>query len=443
MDQVSLGGPRTYGDGAPRPRRPADDDGASARARTAILERAVARADAAGDHQVAIDGRRRLADDHCAAGRWDLAFPLLSACLRRHDRYADALGPAVDHDLCEWAAGLLPRLAEFPQVGLPQLDRALEDLARRWGSGPDGLRRLYQAQLTVGRVTGDWAIEERYFELWCALGGPRPGRAGDLELMIERLVLRGDPQSVAQGLELAEPALAGRVTLDRPMVGVTCLLALPLARAGALHLARALADTALRKVGQPEVGVEVAGHLIEFCALTGDLPNAVDLVGQRLWAFDGLHRPYGLLEFATAAAVLGRQVIDAGHAGHLLGAGPAAVPVEDLLRRAVATATDLAARFDARNGNDHHGTRVRARLAAAPLPVPVRRPLRAPARAGPPAAAPPATGPASTASTAPTAPAAPAASAAPGRSTTLEQPAPRIRAERSRIARWWRRHPQP
>jgi hypothetical protein len=120
----------------------------------------------------------------------------------------------------------------------------------------------------------------------------------------------------------------------------------------------------------------VAGSLIEFCALTGDLPTAVDLAERRLWVFDGLHRPYGLMEFATATAVLAREVIAAGYPGHILAGGQLTMTAEDLYERARDTAIGLAAQFDARNGNDHHGTRVRTRLVAQPLHVARRRELR-------------------------------------------------------------------
>ncbi|HEY6793414.1 MAG TPA: hypothetical protein VI248_01885 [Kineosporiaceae bacterium] len=418
MDQAIPGERRTFDEPAPRPRRSPDDDpspddpspdagvpspDAGARRppsverlraryveaagtqpgpeRVARWERLVGEAVGCGHHGLAIEARRRLSADHCRAGRWDLAFPLLSASLASYDEHAHDLGPDVDDLLRAWAARLLPVLAEFAQASLAQVERAFDDFAVRWAAGADGRRMLYQARLRVAPVTGDWSAEERYHELWLAVGGPRPGHADDVELAIRRLVLRGDPVSVARGLELAEPVLSGRDPLDRPLLGITCLLALPLARAGALHLARALADTAHRKLTQQDVRAEVAGTLIEFCALTGDLPSAVDLAERRLWVFDGLHRPYGVLEFATATAVLARRMIDEGHRGHVLGAGPLAITAEDLHRRAGEVALRLAAQFDVRNGNDHHGTRVRARLAADPLPVPRRRELR-PAEGG-------------------------------------------------------------
>ena len=95
--------------------------------------------------------------------------------------------------------------------------------------------------------------------------------------------------------------------------------------------------------------LEDHGVMAEFCALTGNLSEGTTWLGQ-LGELDNRKRPLATMEYAAAATVL------AGRLGWI-----------DTEQRMRALATDLAAKFDLRNGTTACGDRIRGRLEAEPL----------------------------------------------------------------------------
>lgn len=336
-------------------------------AQQAALENVVQHADAGGYHRLAFAARRSLADAYCVGRQWDKAFPLFARCLSDYDRRTGDYGPEEDWALRQWYTRIAVTMAEFPEISLAQISQVFDDMEHRFRTAGHNLRNVYEARQAVAMLTGDWDGEERWYQQWLAAGGPQPGNVWDFEIGIERLLRRGDSESVARALELAAPVLTGQLTFTEPPLPIWCLMLLPLVRAGESEQAAKTFWRAFRQHYETDrvYRYEYSGMMLEFCALTGNEWKGREDLKRRLTGFYTLNRPNGKMEFAASVAVLCRELVESGLGASLL----KPLSVEELYlvlalgEQMRGIALDLAERFDQRNGNTAVGDRIRARLA--------------------------------------------------------------------------------
>ncbi|MGH3489641.1 MAG: hypothetical protein ACRDP8_17265, partial [Actinopolymorphaceae bacterium] len=227
-----------------------------------------------------------------------------------------------------------------------------------------------------------------------AAGGPSPDSVWDFEEEVERLVFRGDDASVRKALELATPVLSGQLTFTEPSAPIQCLMLLPLARAGRYEEAAQAFQRARRAMYHGVYRYEYSAMRVEFCALTGNEKTGLSVLRENLAWFRTLNRPNGKMDYATAGAVLCRQLIAAGQGHEMVHANGSDLTwtVVGLHQELESIALELAAAFDARNGTTHQGDQIRARLAASPVVdfLPLTPTARRPDRSlAPPVGAPP------------------------------------------------------
>ncbi|PZS27434.1 MAG: hypothetical protein DLM58_18850, partial [Pseudonocardiales bacterium] len=352
------------------------DDG---EAKSALMEDVVRHADAAELHRLAFAARRSLANAYCVDRRWDKAFPLFSRCLSEYDQRAGEFGPVEGQALRQWYPWIVQSMVEFPEITLRQIYGALDDIERRFPADQGVIRDVLGVRRWLAEAACDWAEEEHCYQRWLAAGGVDPNSIWDFVTNLERLVNRGDDASLARARALAAPALAGHLSFDEPITPIQCVMALPLARLGETAEAKNAFKHAKRGLekGGP-YRFEYTGMLIEYCALAGDEVDGIIYLMRSLWGFYDLHRPYGKMRYATSAAVLTGQLIQAGRGNEKIKIvvprgeeEPREIPAKkwttakELHEQLTAIAFDLAARFDARNGGSGVTTAVRARLTPA------------------------------------------------------------------------------
>lgn len=259
-------------------------------------------------------------------------------------------------------------MAEFPEISLTQIAQVFDDLEHRFRAAGHNLRDVYEARQAVAMLTGNWDEEERWYQQWLAAGGPQPGNVWDFEVEVERLVRRGDEESVARALKLAAPVLGDQLTFTGPALPIWCLMLLPLARAGELEPAATMYWRAYREHYETShvYRYEYSGMMLEFCALTGNEWQGQEDLKRRVTGFYTLNRPNGKMEFAASVALLCRELVESGLGAQVFQAVRAEEKtlVITLGEQMRGTALDLAARFDQCNGNAAVGDRIRARLAA-------------------------------------------------------------------------------
>jgi hypothetical protein len=106
------------------------------------------------------------------------------------------------------------------------------------------------------------------------------------------------------------------------------------------------------------------GEHMEFCALTGNEGRGVEILAENWPMLTAVSDPLPRLDFLTGVAVLLRRLTAVGHGNIPVYAETAC----GLLARVMPEITDLATRFDARNGTTGVSGRLNQRLDRPRLP---------------------------------------------------------------------------
>lgn len=308
------------------------------------------------ERKTAFTARRELATACSYAGRWDQVFPLLRQCVDDFDHRRWVADESDEQDFLTWYAELVGWMAHFPNIPLRVIDEALADTESRLRAGGHELRAWFGSRRAVAESLGDWDAERWAYEQWSTLTPADSAERPEVEL--GRLLARGDEESLRSAREYAIPAFA---RLGDWAVAARCLMLTPLVLAGEHEHAVAAYRRVRRTANSESLRFEQHGAIIEFCALTGNAASAVELLSL-LPVVEQAQRPTAKLEFATAAAVLANQMIDQGRGEYRYGDSPE--NYFQLRTRMADLVTDLAARFDARDGDNRRGDRHHDRLTA-------------------------------------------------------------------------------
>lgn len=351
----------------------------------AAVEEVVAHADAAGLRDLAFAARMLATNAYVQGGEPAKAFVTFSWCLAdfdadpgRHDR-AHAL------ELLWHFKFAVRALTMFPDIPLDRTYAVLDDMERRYRDGGHSLYAVYSLRHLVARHVGDAAAAEHWYQRWCVT--PRdelsdcPGC--DPTRKVRYLVSCGrDEEAIA----LAEPVFAGRDTCVSQPQDMLVSLLVPYLRTGALDRAADAHRRAYLSHRQHLADLANIADHVEFCARTGNEARGLEIVERHLDWLDRPPSPYAAMEFASAAALVLSRLAGAGQADAPVRRRGGEVSVAALGEQLTELATDLAARFDARNGTPYQSQRIDQRLAAQPLveylPLSATARRRAPAPPG-------------------------------------------------------------
>ncbi|KAB2379425.1 hypothetical protein [Actinomadura montaniterrae] len=356
-------------------------------ARTVLVEDALRRAEEAGDEVLSFRVRVRLTDAYQFGGEPAKAFATFGRTLAEHDRDPGRFDePLV---LLWQMKAVVSSLTKFPEIPLDRTRAVLDDMERRYRAGGHSLQAVYRRRHIVARHLGDPSADE-WFAKWRAAQRDQLSdcEGCDPTGMVAHLADAGRYEEAA---EIAAPVLASELSCKEQPQGIQTAMLPVYLRTGRPEAAADAHRRAYRAHRRQIADLgDIADHL-EFCALTGNDARGLEIVQRHLgWLDRAPHAHAEMMFAAAAAAVLGR-VAASGRDGVTVrrpasGGRPAAdVPVAELRAELEGRATDLAARFDARNGTSHQGGKVRALLAAepvfgfVPLAAHHRRPSPAPA----------------------------------------------------------------
>ncbi|MGI5323403.1 hypothetical protein [Actinomadura nitritigenes] len=358
-------------------------------ARTVLVEDALRRAEEAGDEVLAFRVRVRLTDAYQFGGEPAKAFATFGRTLAEHDRDPGRFDePLV---LLWQMKAVVSSLTKFPEIPLDRARAVLDDMERRYRAGGHSLQAVYRRRHIVARHLGDPSADE-WFGRWRAAQRDQLSdcEGCDPTGMVAHLADAGRYEEAA---EIAAPVLASELSCKEQPQGIQTAMLPVYLRTGRPEAAADAHRRAYRAHRRQVADLgDIADHL-EFCALTGNDARGLEIVQRHLgWLDRAPHAHAEMMFAAAAAAVLGRVAASGRDAVTVRrpasGGRPAAdVPVAELRAELEARATELAARFDARNGTSHQGGKVRELLAAepvfgfVPLAAHHRRPAPAPAPA--------------------------------------------------------------
>lgn len=332
----------------------------------ALLDEAVRLADEAGEEELAYRARMHLTPSAHMAGDTDTMLASFGWCVGKHD--ADPvrfpIDPGVHVDLLfqyKWMAGRLASNSRFPRERVTALHADMERRYREAGVGQTG---VLQSRHDVALLLGDPDAAARFLI-------ERDGLERDDYSHCEACVrssdatfaqLRGDD---AEAIRLWEEILEQGLSCGEEPEFAESEALLPLLRAGRVEEALAAHARSYRAARTNPDGFPIIANHLVFCAVTGNLARGLQLLERHI---DGLaHDPFHEANHFSGLAAVGvllDAVVEAGEGATrvrgsdhptlepLLGAADGPRTAGELRDAAWSAAETIAARFDARNGND-------------------------------------------------------------------------------------------
>ncbi|WP_251095108.1 tetratricopeptide repeat protein [Streptomyces sp. Caat 7-52] len=323
----------------------------------------------------------------------DKMFVPFARLLRMWDERPEEFDEYETHSLhwvFKWmSAGMLDQ----PHIPLASVEKWLGEMEHRYRLAGYSERAVRSAEFSVAAHVGDLARAGRAYAAWLAAD-----RDGMADCHACELRVQGTWQvrcgRDAEALELWRPVLEGEFACAHEPHTVLASSLAPLLRLGRVDEARAHHLRGFRLVRPMESMRGAYADHVEFCALTGNEARGLELLAERPAYFTDTGQPRSRLDFMAVVTLLTDRLTGLG-LGERRVPGPAGRTwtARELAAHARAEATELAGRFDRRNGTSCVGDRIRARMAQRPLverlPLGVRnvRTAAVPAAAPPPAAA--------------------------------------------------------
>jgi hypothetical protein len=338
----------------------------------AAVEQLIRQADAAGDEYMSFASRMLATTAYVYGGEPARSFVTFSWCLAHHDNNPRPWHQHFEHSLLWYFKYMVNGLLSFPEVPLDRTRAVIDDMERRYREGGHSLQAVYKMRHRVARHLGAAEEAEEWYRRWTTT--PRDDLSDcagcDPSTQISYLASIGrDEEAVA----LAEPVLAGRLSCTEQPQGVLTALLMPYLRTGRREQARQAHLRAYRLHRGNLADLWDIGEHIAFCAVTGNEVRGLELLERHLDWLDRSPSPASTMHFAASAALLLRRLDAAGPAGLTVrrrahGDRPEAeVPVGALAEEMAATARQIAARFDARNGTSAQSEVVAQLLALTPI----------------------------------------------------------------------------
>lgn len=328
-------------------------------AKVGVLEEAVRLADAHADVMQGFRLREMLIEAATFGGSPEVAMVAFAWCLAAYDR-----DPERDFNVFgllwkyKW---VLDAVSEYPTIGRDQIRDMLADMERRYRAAGAGLHPVYQMTREVYRYMGDIPAAKAAHAL--VKKSPRDAlsncAACEEHAQVKYYL---DIGKTALAVKKAEPLVAGRLSCAQvPHITYSYLL-LPVLFAGDPATAAEYHRRGVRLLGTNPKHVASAARHLSFLAVTDNLPAAARYLEKHLGNALATTCPAWRFEFAAAAAFALDRLAGRPRpprvrvpAGAALPAGLDPAALRDHFR---GEARELAAAFDARNGNDSFARRL-------------------------------------------------------------------------------------
>jgi tetratricopeptide (TPR) repeat protein len=334
-------------------------------ARSARTEELVETADQLGDDEALAAALLALVDAYEYGSESPKVPVVFARALKLYDANPAAFDDNEVHRLYWYFKWVTTALISVPEVPLDTIRAWTEQIRTRYRAAGHRLHAVYAARYAIAWHTG--LDLDGAYEAWST----RPRDTfSDCEACEARRrgrywAARGDD---ARALAEWAPALEGNPACSEEPAATIAEALLPLVRTGRFDEAASFHRSGYRLTrAKISATVEVGRHL-EFAALTGNTPRAIELLAENRGRFDAALGPATALDFLTGVRVLLTRLAADG-AGEIPVPGPPGTThtVTSLLAWVTEQTDSITARFDARNGTSHLGDTHRARYAQLPL----------------------------------------------------------------------------
>ncbi len=344
----------------------------------ALLEEAVRLADTHRDTELGDEAREALIQTATFTGYPEKALVAFSWRLAQADRAPEQFPESRLMWAYKWIAG---SLASFPQISRQQIDDAFEDMAVRFRRSGYGMRSVYKIRWEAALDMREPDEARRYYRLWDKT--PRDANsdcnACEQDCRVFYHVYFG---KLEKALQLAEPILRGSMSCGTVPERTFGRVLLPLLRLGRVDEAAEYYRKGYRLASGNREFLDCLGDYLIFLVLTGNLSQGVKLFERHLgWAVETMDL-YARWRFYAAVSYFLPLLAQSGRTELKLRLieetpGYRADGRYETARLASlfdSLCRELAAQFDARNGNDGFARTLakqkRLKRWATPYPLP-------------------------------------------------------------------------
>lgn len=347
-------------------------------AKVAALERAVEAADAVGEPELLNYALSGLVDAYeFSRDSTRLLIPF-ARLLRNFDSRPDHFDAYLTRSLYWTFKWIVDTMIEQPDVPLESIEHWLQEMRRRYAEAGYSMHAPAAYEMQLAFHIGDYDRVATAIE---ALGEAEEDDMSDCTACqytsLATVVFYAEEDSADAAMEMLEPVLTGEHSCAHEPHYALALSLLPLVELGRADQARAnhLRGYQMCK-GKEDMVAMVALH-VEFCALTGNEHRALEILADHSRFFDldlGVRDRQRLLEVTVLTC---RRLKALGFADTAMpGPGAREWTAAELHDWAEAERAAICARFDARNGNDHHSTMSECVIDSTPYEKPVHLGLK-------------------------------------------------------------------
>jgi hypothetical protein len=331
--------------------------------RVAVAEEAVRLADRLGELKVCFLARQELVDAAFWGGAPEKALVTYSWLLAQFDRNPGMFDESSLLWTYKW---IVNSVCDFPQISKQKIYEMLDDMARRYVEAGRGLRVVEQHRYRAERFWGNREEAVRLYHAAAQMPSDDLSNCPACEVD-ERVSFHVYMEDYERGLEEARPILEGGMSCRTVPHRTLSRFLVPLLRLGRRDEAREFHLRGYPLVeGDKGLLTYVCDHLI-YLSLVGEDGKAADLLGSHYHFAERTTDLYHRYLFRRAAWLFSETAAERGGPAPVRLRMPSTFPLFDegglydprrLAAHFKRAAFDLAAKFDARNGNDYFTLRL-------------------------------------------------------------------------------------
>ncbi|MBL7260795.1 tetratricopeptide repeat protein [Paractinoplanes lichenicola] len=337
-------------------------------AQIALVEEVIRHADTAGDPRLAFTARLLATNAYTYGGEPAKAFVTFAWALADFDRNPGQHHAHGKHTLLWHFKTMVSAMTNFPEIPLDRTRAVLDDMERRYREDGHSMQAVYKHRYLVADHVGAPEADE-WFARWQA--APRDELSDCIGC---------DPSSVAayynerdrfaDVIATAEPVLAGELTCSEQPQGILRELMVAYLRTGRVDDAADAHRRSYRLERGNLADLWNLGTHLAFCAQTGNEHRGLEILQRHIDWLDKAPSPAAEMHFSADAAMLLRRLTELGHGETIIHRREHGdISATALGIELAARATELAKKFDERNGTDHQSRSIAADLAAEPYEV--------------------------------------------------------------------------
>ncbi|MCH7233124.1 hypothetical protein L0U85_20015 [Glycomyces sp. L485] len=347
-------------------------------AKVAALERAVEGADAVGDPELVNYALNGLVDAYEFSRDSTRNLVPFARLLRNFDSQPEHFDAYLTRSLYWTFKWVVDKMIEQPDVPLESIEHWLEEMRRRYAEAGYSMHAPCAYEMQLAYHIGDYDRVATAIE---ALGEAEEDDMSDCAACqytsLATIVFYAEEDSADACMEMLEPVLAGEYTCAHEPHYALALSLIPLVELGKPGEARANHLRGYMMCRGKEDMVRMIALHVEFCALTGNEARAVEILADHVRFFDlelGIMDRQRLMEVTVLTC---RRLAALGFPDTAMpGPGGREWTAADLAEWAEAERAAIVAKFDARNGNDHHSDVSKCLVESTPYPEPVHLGLK-------------------------------------------------------------------